>query len=719
MKKGVIQSAELEKLKNQDFKFRDFIDVGFITSLCEQFSAITGFVTALLELDGTVLIATGWQDICSKFHRQNPMSLTRCTESDIYIGNQLTKGKAYSLYTCKNGLTDAAIPVKVAGKHMANFFTGQFFLEGQVPDEDYFKKQAKELGISDVQGYLAAYRKVPCFSHERVEKTLSFLVSIVEMIARDTLSKRALHESEKMSRAWLENSPVCTKIVDLDFNLRYMSDAGVKGLHIDNATQLYGKPYPFDFYPESFRDVMSKNMEKVVETGVVVTQEASVFDTEGDELWFHSTIIPVNNDEDIIDHLMIVSIDTTSRNKAERELTAVNENLEQRVEDRTAELNKANRELRKEINERKQMEETLLQSEKLKSLGTITAGISHEFNNLLAVILGTAELLDSGFEDDQDLKNGLNDIVVAGQNGAGIVKDMLSYVKSQEEDISNYAPYDIRCLLEEAINFTRHRLESMAQAKRVDYQIDREDMREIPEILCSHAELLGVFINIINNALDAMPDGGSLSFSTRSNKDTVFISISDTGKGMPEEVKKKIFDPFFTTRRPQGTGLGMSCVYSIMKSHGGKIEVESEVGKGTTFNLNIPIRKDATQRIAVSSGPDREVITRKLRILVVDDNKDICDIVDGVLTRGGHAVTSVDNGAEAIELAGEKDFDLVLCDLLMPDVQGYDVVEALNKLDKIPKIGLMTGWADLKPIDEEGTKVDFILKKPSDRKSVV
>ena len=364
-----------------------------------------------------------------------------------------------------------------------------------------------------------------------------------------------------------------------------------------------------------------------------------------------------------------------------------------------------------DITERKEMEEALLQSEKLKSLGVITAGVAHEFNNILAVILGTAELLDSGFEDDQDLKNGLNDIVVAGQNGAGIVKDMLSYVKSQEEDISNYAPYDIRCLLEEAINFTRHRLESMAQANRMDYQIDREDMREIPEILCSHAELLGVFINIINNALDAMPDGGRLSFSTSSNDDTVFISISDTGIGMSENVKKCIFDPFFTTRRPEGTGLGMSMSYGTIARHGGKIEVESEKGNGATFNLSIPIRKDAAQKV-VPPEYDRRVTRSKLNILVVDDNEDVCEIMDEVLTRCGHAVTSVDNGAEAIELAVEKDFDLVLCDLLMPEVHGYDVVKALNKLDKIPKIGLMTGWAELKSIDEEGYKIDFILEKP-------
>jgi PAS domain S-box-containing protein len=365
-----------------------------------------------------------------------------------------------------------------------------------------------------------------------------------------------------------------------------------------------------------------------------------------------------------------------------------------------------------DITERKKAEQALVQSEKLKSLGVITAGVAHEFNNLLAVILGTAELLGSGFEDDQDLKKGLNDIIKAGDNGAGIVKDMLLYVKSQEEaDISDFTPFDIRCLLDEAINFTSHRWGSMAQAKGVDYQICREDMREIPEVLCSHAELQGVFINIINNALDAMPDGGRISFSTSSNDDTVFINISDTGIGMSEEVKKNIFDPFFTTRRPEGTGLGMSVSYGTIMRHGGKIEAESEEGNGTTFNLSIPIRKGAVQKV-VPPEHDRRVTGRKLHILVVDDNKDICEIMDGVLTRGGHAVTSVDNGAEAIELAGEKDFDLVLCDLLMPDVQGYDVVKALNKLDKIPKIGLMTGWADLKSIDEEGAKVDFILKKP-------
>ena len=713
MKKGVIQSAELEKLKNQDFKFRDFIDVGFITSLCERFSAITGFVTALLELDGTVLIATGWQDICSKFHRQNPMSLTRCTESDIYIGNQLTKGKAYSLYTCKNGLTDAAIPVKVAGKHMANFFTGQFFLEGQVPDEDYFKKQAKELGISDVQGYLAAYRKVPCFSHERVEKTLSFLVSIVEMIARDTLSKRALHESEKMSRAWLENSPVCTKIVDLDFNLQYMSSAGVKDLHIDDISTSYGKPYPFDFYPKSFRDTMSENMRRAVETGEVVTQEAPLVDKEGNELWFHSTIVPVTNDESQIDYLMITSIDTTERKKAEREIRTINESLEQHVLDRTVELTKVNAELQDEIAERKKMEEALIQSEKLKSLGTITAGISHEFNNILNIISGNVQLLQMDYKDHSALMDSLRIIEKSIKDGSSIADRMREFTHG-DTDTMDFVSTDIKKLLIQSVEFTMPRWKSMAQATGVNYNMNLEGMKNVSPIMCNPLEIEDVFINIINNGLDAMPDGGRLSFRTWSKNDTVFASITDTGRGMSEDVKKNVFDPFFTTKRPEGTGLGMSTSYSKVARQGGKIEVDSEEGKGSTFTLQFPITIEIASPITTPKLK-QETKGKKLSILVVDDEEEICNMLDDFLSRSGYKVKTVNNGAGAIELAMRENFNLVLCDMAMPDIFGYDVIKFLNKLKKRPKIGIITGWGGkLKPMDDEEFKVDLIIKKPFD-----
>ncbi len=363
-----------------------------------------------------------------------------------------------------------------------------------------------------------------------------------------------------------------------------------------------------------------------------------------------------------------------------------------------------------DITERKNMESALVHTEKLKSLGEITAGVAHEFNNILSIIIGSAEVLEGGFKDEESLKRGLSDIIRAGDDGAEIVKRMLTFAKAEAVDTSNYIFTDIRHLIKEAIDFTAPMWKNIALSKGITYHIDTEGIKEVPELFCNPTELKEVLVNMINNAMDAMPDGGSITFSVRSDENTVFVSVSDTGKGMSEEVKKQMFDPFFTTRRPEGTGLGMSVSYGVIKRHNGKIEVESEEGKGTTFNMSIPICKEAVQGTVISE-PARE-IKKKLHILVVDDEKAICENLDGLFSREGHSVKSVNNGAEAIELAGKEAFDLVLCDLAMPEVTGHDVIRALNKLEKRPKIGIITGWNEKLTLEEGESGPDFIVKKP-------
>tara|TARA_B100000315_G_scaffold231820_1_gene243506 strand:- start:122 stop:1309 length:1188 start_codon:yes stop_codon:yes gene_type:complete len=366
----------------------------------------------------------------------------------------------------------------------------------------------------------------------------------------------------------------------------------------------------------------------------------------------------------------------------------------------------------RDITERKKMEGALLQSEKLKSLGIVASGISHEVNNILTTIMGRAEILDRGFENDSELKEGLSSIIRASKHGAQIVNKMLVFAKSDAKT-TDYEFIDIRLLIDRAIDFTMPRWKNIAQSKGVNYHMDTAGIEEKHEAFCNPTELTEVFVNIINNALDAMPDGGRITFSVKSDERNMFISISDTGKGISEEVKKKIFDPFFTTRLPKGTGLGMSIVYSIIKRHDGKIDVESEIGKGATFNISIPIRKEIVQNVVSSSKPIRNKITKKLRVLVVDDEKDICEILERFLTTDGHIVKTVNNGAEAIDLARKEQFDLVLSDLVMPDNTGYDVVMALNELESRPKIGIITGWSeDLTSLEKENLKVDFIIKKP-------
>ncbi len=365
-----------------------------------------------------------------------------------------------------------------------------------------------------------------------------------------------------------------------------------------------------------------------------------------------------------------------------------------------------------DITSRKKMEGALIQSEKFKSLGIVASGISHEINNILAIIMGRTQILDIGFEDYSELKDGLRSIIKASEDGAQIVNKILTFAKTDAKS-TDCVFIDMRLLIERAIDFTKPRWKNMAQSKGINYDIDTAGAEEISEVFCNPTELTEVFINIINNAMNAMPDGGCIKFSLKSDESTVFVSISDTGTGISEEVKKKIFDPFFTTRLPQGTGLGMSLVYSIIKRHNGEIEVESEIGKGATFHISIPIYKEMVQNVVSPDKPSRDKITRKLRILVVDDEKDICKILERFLATDGHIVKTVDNGAEAIDLAGKEQFDLVLSDLVMPGKTGYDVVTALNKLEKRPKIGILTGWnRDLISLEKKNLKVDFIVKKP-------
>jgi hypothetical protein len=366
--------------------------------------------------------------------------------------------------------------------------------------------------------------------------------------------------------------------------------------------------------------------------------------------------------------------------------------------------------VKEEIAKRKNREEQLLKSEKLNIMRTITAGVAHEFNNILAVVQGSAELLEGGFEDETELKNGLHDILNSSEKGAGIVRNMITFTSS-DRDVSDYIFLDLKQLIIQAIDSTVPGWRNIAHTGEIKYEIDKNSMKGIPDVFCDPLELGDVFTNIINNALDAMPDGGCISFGTWSSEDTVFVSISDTGKGMSEEVKRKIFDPFFTTRRPQRTGLGMSIAYSVMERHDGRIEVESELGKATTITLCIPANKGIKQQ-KLSSRPARGLMVKGLNILVVDDKKEICNILDKFFSDVGHTVKTVNNGTEAIELAKREDYDLVLCDLLMIDVTGY-AIKALNDLDKVPKIGMLTDCdVNLTSAEKNALTVDFIINKP-------
>lgn len=366
-----------------------------------------------------------------------------------------------------------------------------------------------------------------------------------------------------------------------------------------------------------------------------------------------------------------------------------------------------------DITERKQIEEALLQSEKLKAMGVMTSGISHEFNNILAIIKGFALLLKQKYGDHKEINDKVNVILKSATDGIGIVSRMQEFTRS-EVDRTEFESVDVRELVEEVIEFSMPRWKTISEADGITYCLEKKGLEKVPAVCGNKTELREVILNVINNSLDAMPDGGNLSFRSWKNDDNVFLSILDTGEGMYEDIRKNIFDPFLTTKMPKGAGLGMSVSYGIIKRHSGKIYVKSEVGRGTTVTIQLPISSD-NNHIETKSEPMCELEVDGLHVLVVDDEEAVCEFLSEYLSQSGQNVKSVFCGKDAIKLLKSENFDLVLCDLVMPEVGGRDVLRFLDTLERTPKVGIITGWSEkLESFHKEDLKVDFIVKKPFD-----
>lgn len=363
------------------------------------------------------------------------------------------------------------------------------------------------------------------------------------------------------------------------------------------------------------------------------------------------------------------------------------------------------------ITSRKRMEKILIQSEKLRAMGVMAAGIAHDFNNVLAIINGYTQLLEGSCEGNEELLNGFRAINKAVEDGSETVRRLSEFTR-MEKSTAKHVSVNMVEVVEQSINFSKPKWKDVAQASGATYEIDTEGLTSVRDVLGNPAELREIVINLINNAIDAMSGGGRITFRTWEKGHSIFMSMADNGCGMSKEVQSKIFDPFYTTKGVEGSGLGMSVSYGIVGKHGGSIDVISQVGKGTVFTIELPI---ATETIFPETPvePVIDIEAAKYHILVVDDVKEISDLLYVFLTRQGYNVDSVQSGDEAIKKLEKECYDLVICDLGMPQVSGWDVIKVADSLENKPKIGLITGWADmLDSLNKDDMGVDFIVSKP-------
>ena len=335
----------------------------------------------------------------------------------------------------------------------------------------------------------------------------------------------------------------------------------------------------------------------------------------------------------------------------------------------------------------REMEAQMHQSEKLTALGQMAGGIAHDFNNLLQAILGYAQLMGKNPQNVDVIRRGLDVIEKAATGGAETVRRIQKFARLRPEE--PFVTVDLDQVVRDALAITQPRWEEKTVKGGLALSLQLE-LGSPPPIMGRPAELNEVVTNLILNAIDAMPAGGTLGIRTRREGERhVVLTVSDTGIGMTEEVQKRIFDPFFTTKGEHGTGLGLPVSYSIVKRHGGDIRVSSRLGVATTFTVTLPLGTVARIEAPPVSPPHS---ARRGRVLLVDNDAQVVTILGEMLADAGHHVLPVTGGEEALRVFVPGGFDVVITNLGMPSMNGWEVAERLRSRDpKVPLI-FITGW---------------------------
>jgi len=353
-------------------------------------------------------------------------------------------------------------------------------------------------------------------------------------------------------------------------------------------------------------------------------------------------------------------------------------------------------------------QEQLIQAEKARALSDIAGGIAHEFNNLLAIILGKTQLALERTESN-GVREDLGVIEETAWRAADTVRRLLAFVATPAEE--GMAPVDLNALAQDVVTFTRALWKNDAEARGVKIEVVT-DLAESAMVHGIATELREALTNVILNAIDAMPRGGRIAIRTLRREQAVELMVSDTGEGMSTEVQSRIFDPFFTTRSPQRAGLGLSVVHGIIGRHHGRIEVQSQAGHGATFTLGLPeARTPAPVWSLPSPAPPRPTETGT--ILVIEDEEHLRRMLLDTLAAAGHTVEGAANGLEGLARFQRGTFDVVVTDLSMPECSGLDVTRAVKKMSPATPVVMITGWGDVMTPERMGSSgVDLVLVKP-------
>lgn len=588
------------------YSLEDLIDIKKFQRLMKEFYYITEIPHGLIDAEGNILSGIGWQDVCIKFHRMNPRSAFRCKESDLTVSNTLDSNKKFELYRCKNGLMEAAVPIVVENKYMGILGLGQFLF--QEPDITFFRKQAEEFGY-DIDRYIEAVKRIPIFTREKVQASMDYFFHLAEMLSNMGLNslkqketenlllkaneeleekvsertaklaivnkqlkkdikerkiiQRKLEESEERYKKLIEIIPDSIVVHDKG-KIYFVNPAFAQAVGIENCEELIGRKI-FEFIHPHDHILLECCTNYITKGNILPLTEKRLIDVEGN----------------------LIDIEATGRlfnYKGEKAVLTIARDISER---------KRIKKLQKKIKEEQRLLKESKEYEKLKK--EFFANLSHEFRTPLNIIYGSIQLLEHDLKDILKIKKcrSINKrIKVLKRNTYRLLRLYNNLLDITRID-SGYFELELKnCNIVSLVENITMSVAEYTKSNNIKVLFDTDKEENIIAVDCRAIER--IMLNLLSNAVKFSKSGGEIFVKLYSTDKDVFISVKDTGIGIPEDKQQIIFNPFrqvnkSLTRDHEGSGIGLSLVEALVNLHNGEIKVNSEYKQSSEFIIRFPV----------------------------------------------------------------------------------------------------------------------------------
>ncbi len=673
-----------------DLVFEDLFDVEEIQRIQDQFAAATNVASGIIRPDGSPITKpTRFTRLCGDVVRKTESGCANCRKSDLFLGRYHPDGPV--VQPClSGGLWDAGVSIVVGGKHVASWLIGQVRDETQT--EESMRAYARDIGV-DEEEFMEAFEEVPRMSREQFGQISEALHSLVKQLSTTAYmnmqqarfiadEKKRTAELLRLSTA-INQSAETVVIADAEGLIQYVNPAFEKtsGYTRDEAVGQNPRILKSEAHSEAF----FKDMWGAILAGKPWNGQIHNRHKEGSSYVVDATISPILSQTGEVVNFVGVMRDIT-----------------------------------KELS----LEEQFRQSQKMEAVGRLASGVAHDFNNILQTILGYCGVLLMEADAKSEMGQDVVEIQNAAKRAGQLTRQLLTFSRRQP---AMQAEVDLNQVLADQVNM-------LCRLLGENYSLVFDPLKNLFPVMADHSQIEQVVMNLVVNARDAMPDGGSITIQTSNavfndeipakarggGKAYACIAVLDTGSGMKKEVLDHLFEPFFTTKSVgEGTGLGLAIIYNIVDQHGGWIEVESQVGVGSTFRVYIPkgANSDRTERKGDDASPalSRKPPGQKATILLVEDDHQVRKLASLVLDEAGYEVSDTDSVAHAERLLKERPqgFDVLLIDAVLPDRPGIELADGLSGIHASSSVIIFSGHADervpMDVIEEQGYQ---FLRKP-------